>query len=104
MVFQFKAVIVKNLGPDALAGTPFQKQNDVMTDFVNEQIIVQKKIRFPFTSQHVVEGSADTFLVRVQRTEVILPGQLLSVRIPRDNPPNQSFQKISMNQSATLLR
>ena len=91
MVFEFNAVVVKNLGPDALAGTPFQKQNDVMTDFVNEQIIVQKRIRFPFTSQLVVDGSADTFLVRIQRTEVILPGQFLSIKIPRDNPPSQSF-------------
>jgi len=88
--FQFKAIVVKNLGPDALAGAPFQKDNDVMTDCVNELIIVKKRVRFPFTSQHVVEGATDTFLVRVQRSEVILPGQYLDVKIPRDNPPSQS--------------
>ena len=27
--FKFDAIVVKNLGPDALAGTPFQKENDV---------------------------------------------------------------------------
>ena len=102
MIFQFKAVVVKNLGPDALAGTPFQKENDVMTDFVNEQIIVQKRIRFPFTSQLVVEGSTDTFLVRIQRTEVILPGQFLTVKIPRENPPSQSF--MVENRQCSLLQ
>ena len=90
MTFKFDAIVVKNLGPDALAGTPFQKYNDVMTDFVNELIIVQKKVRYPFTSEHVVEG-ADTFLVRVQRSEIILPGEYLDVKIPKDNPPSQSF-------------
>ena len=43
--FTFNAVVARNLGPDALAGTPFQKENDVMTDFVNELIIVKKKVR-----------------------------------------------------------
>ena len=89
--FKFDAIVVKNLGPDALAGTPFQKNNDVMTDFVNELIIVKKKVRYPFTSEHIVEGAADTFLVRVQRSEIILPGEYLDVKIPRDNPPSQSF-------------
>ena len=63
IVFQFKAIVVKSLGPDVLAGTPFQKQNDVMTDFVNELIIVKKKFWFPFTSQLVVQGPTDTYLV-----------------------------------------
>ena len=91
MSFKFNAIVVRNLGPDALAGTPFQKDNDVMTDFVNEQIIVKKKVRFPFTSQHVVDGVADTFLVRIQKSEIVLPGQYLDVKIPRDNPPSQTF-------------
>ena len=85
ILFQFKAIVVKNLGPDALAGTPFQKHNDVMTDFVNELIIVKKKVRFPFTSQHVVDEFSpplsDTFLVRIQRSEVILPGQYLNIKV-----------------------
>ena len=69
MSFKFNAIVVKNLGPDVLAGTPFQKENDVMTDFVNELIIVKKKVRFPFTSQHVVDGGQpDTFLVRIQKS------------------------------------
>ena len=75
--FMFNAIVVRNLGPDALAGTPFQKENDVMTDFVNEQIIVKKKIRFPFTSQHIMNDKPDTFLVRMQKSEVILPGEYI---------------------------
>ena len=70
--FKFNAIVVRDLGPDVLAGTPFQKENDIMTDFVNEHIIVKKKIRFPFTSQHVVEGEPDTFLVRIQKGPVRL--------------------------------
>ena len=100
--FKFKAVVVRNLGPDALAGTPFQKQNDVMTDFVNEVIIVNKKIRFPFTSQLVAEKSPDTFLVRIQKSEVVLPGEYLSVKIPRENSPSQSF--VVENRQCSLLR
>ena len=40
--FKFEAIVVTQLGPDILAGTPFMKANDVMTDFVNELVIVQK--------------------------------------------------------------
>ena len=89
--FMFNAIVVRNLGPDALAGTPFQKENDVMTDFVNEQIIVKKKIRFPFTSQHIMNDKPDTFLVRMQKSEVILPGEYINVKIPKDNPPSQEY-------------
>ena len=89
--FKFNAIVVRNLGPDALAGTPFQKSNDIMTDFVNEQIIVKKKIRFPFTSQHVVDGMADTFLVRIQKSEIILSGEFLDIKVPKENPPSQTF-------------
>ena len=89
--FNFNAIVVRNLGPDALAGTPFQKENDIMTDFVNEQIIVKKKIRFPFTSQHVVEDEPDTFLVRIQKSEIILPGEYLNIKIPKNNPPSQEY-------------
>ena len=32
MSFKFNAIVVTNLGPDVLAGTPFQKENDVMTN------------------------------------------------------------------------
>ena len=45
--FKFEAIVVTQLGPDILAGTPFMKTNDVMTDFVNELVIVQKKIQIP---------------------------------------------------------
>ena len=51
MLTRGKVIVVRNLGPDALAGTPFQKENDIMTDFVNEQIIVKKKIRTSFLSR-----------------------------------------------------
>ena len=62
-----------------------------MTDFVNEVIIVKKKIRFPFTSQHVLGNNSDTFLVRVLKSEVILPGEYLDIKIPKNLPPNQSY-------------
>ena len=39
----------------------------------------------------MVDGSNDTFLVRVQKSEIILPGQYLDIKIPRDNPPSQTF-------------
>ena len=92
MSFKFNAIVVKNLGPDVLAGTPFQKENDIMTDFVNELIIVKKKVRFPFTSQHVVDGGEpDTFLVRIQKSEIILPGDHLNIKIPRTNPSSQLY-------------
>ena len=63
-----------------------------MTDFVNEFIIVKKKVRFPFTSQHVVDGGEpDTFLVRIQKSEIILPGEYLDIKIPRANPSSQLY-------------
>ena len=80
---------MRNLGPDALAWTPFQKENDVMTDFV---IIVKKKIRFPFTSPHVVTDQPDTFyLIIIQKSEIILPGDYLNLKIPKQNPPSQAI-------------
>ena len=89
--FKFDAIVVKNLGPDVLAGTPFQKINDVMTDFVNELIIVQKKIRYPFTSQEIIDSASNTFLVRIQRSEIVLPGEFLQVKIPKTNCPDQVY-------------
>ena len=92
MSFKFNAIVVTDLGPDVLAGTPFQKENDVMTDFVNELIIVKKKVRFPFTSQHVVDdGGPDTFLVRIQKSEIILPEECLHIKIPKTIPSSQQY-------------
>ena len=89
--FKFDAIVVKSLGPEALAGTPFQKDNDIMTDFVNEQIIVKKKIRFPFTTQHMVDNKSDTFLVRILKEQIILPGESIDIKIPKENPPDQMY-------------
>ena len=89
--FKFDAIVVRNLGPDVLAGTPFQKVNDVMTDFVNEIVIIQKKIRYPFTSTEIVKPTADTFIVRIHKSEIILPGDFLHVRIPETNACDQIY-------------
>ena len=89
--FKFEVIVVKELGPDVLAGTPFLKDNDVMTYFVNEFVIVQKKFRYPFTSQQTTDGDADSFIVRIQKSEIILPGEFLSIKIPRNNPASQTY-------------
>ena len=89
--FKFDAVVATNLGPDVLAGTPFLKENDIMTDFVNEVIIVGKRIRFPFTTQHVIGNSADTLLVRVLKSKVVLPGEFMDIKIPKSLPPSETF-------------
>ena len=89
--FKFEAIVVTQLGPDILAGTPFMKANDVMTDFVNELVIVQKKYRYPFTSQQTTNGVADSFVVRIQKSEIILPGESLSLKIPRSQPTSQTY-------------
>ena len=53
---------------------------------------MKKKVRFPFTSQHVVDdGEPDTFLVRIQKSEIILPGECLNIKIPKTIPSSQQF-------------
>ena len=39
----------------------------------------------------MVEDEPDTFLVRIQKSEIILPGEYMNIKIPKNNPPSQEF-------------
>ena len=62
-----------------------------MTDFVNKLVIVQKKFRYPFTSQQTTKCVADSFVVRIQKSKVILPGESLNLKIPRSYSASQTY-------------
>ena len=94
VVFEFDGLVVTNLDTDILGGTPFQKTNGIMTDFINELILINKhgvKCSFPFTKKQTAAIGAITRLISLKSTTVIFPQESLSFKIDKDLNTNQTF-------------
>ena len=92
--FEFDGLVVTNLDCDILGGTPFQKANGIMTDFINEIIFITKpgmKCSFPFTKKQTASIGAITRLISVKKATTIYPQESLSLKIDSDLNTNQTF-------------
>ena len=92
--FEFDGLVVTNLDCDILGGTPFQKANGIMTDFINEIIFINKpgiKCSFPFTKKQTASIGAITRLISVKKATTIYPQESLSLKIDADLNSNQTF-------------
>ena len=94
VVFAFSGLVVTNLDTDILGGTPFQKANGIMTDFINELILINKpgsKCSFPFTKKQTAAIGALTRLISLKQETVILPQESLLLKLDDDLNKNQTF-------------
>ena len=94
VTFVFNGLVASNLDVEILGGAPFQKTNGIMTDFVNENIIVNQpgqKCSFPFTKIQTATIGAVTRLLKVKKQTVINPYESLMMTIDEDLNRNQTF-------------
>ena len=92
--FSFSGLIVTNLDTEILGGTPFQKTNCIMTDFVNENIIINQpgqRCTFPFTKRQTSSIGAVTRLLRVLQETILAPDESLTMKVDSDLNRNQCF-------------
>ena len=94
VTFEFDGLVVTNLDCDILGGTPFQKANGIMTDFINEVIFITKpgiKCSFPFTKKQTASIGAITRLISVKKATTLYPDDSLSIKVDEDLNSNQTF-------------
>ena len=92
--FHFSGLIVTNLDTEILGGTPFQKTNAIMTDFVNENIIVNQpglRCTFPFTKRQAATIGAVTRLLRIQQDTILAADESIVMKLDKDLNRNQCY-------------
>jgi hypothetical protein len=90
--FDLQALVVKDLGCDLLVGMPFMKDNGIILDIPGDRIVIAGKHKIPYsssTSNHhskVHVYRSESYLLRAQHKQVLLPGDYLELPTPADLP------------------
>ena len=105
VTFEFDGLVVTDLDSEILGGTPFQKVNGIMTDFINELILVNShgvKCSFPFTKKQTATIGAVARLVSIKKATVIYPSDSLCIRVDKDLNTNQTYIVEPRNENQSL--
>ena len=108
LTLTFRALVVRKMGTEALAGTGFHKENNIYYRMVSDKIVVQGKYYFNATPPIALTSRVQVnllqnissvkspfsfpILVKANRTAVILPGE--GFRVPIKNTSNQDMIEI----------
>ena len=86
--FTLQAVVVKELDCDILAGMPFMRDNNIILDIPHDRIILFNKHMIDYSTKddtHMTSAQirrAQSFLLRAQQSQVVLPGDYLELPAP----------------------
>ena len=91
---QFSGLVVNKLGTDILGGTNFHKENDVYSRMAKDMIVIKGTNIFQSTPVEIMkldDGNKSAKLVKVSKTRILMPGDLLQLKLPTTCPESGIF-------------
>ena len=89
---QFSGLVVNHLGTDVLGGTNFHTENDIYCRMSQGSIVVKGNNIFQMTPPEVMKMSKPkSRLVKVKRTQTVMPGDSIQLQIPIECEKNGTF-------------
>ena len=101
LILYFSALVVNKLGTDVLGGMNFLKDNDIYARMAKDTIVIHGTNVFRSTPVEIFkmdQNSSQVQLVRVNRTQTLLSGESLGVKLlpifPLMEPSLQNLNKV----------
>ena len=86
MKFPLKALVVKELDCDILAGVPFMRQNKIVLDLTNDRIVIDSKYNVSYREPPLIGNLGQSIkrtqpiVVRAEKQSVLYPGDYIELQ------------------------